>query len=130
DLLRQNSQQPDEPSETRLEHLVMMIEEAVHGEEMLVPEDLLEFATYLSINDRHLRKKAIDLFKQRLKPSDVVLMSGQRDRGQIRSKLGEMHRPISGDLIVDVICDVLSAMGDEEEQDTYNIIQLLGITGQ
>ncbi|ETO20009.1 hypothetical protein RFI_17211 [Reticulomyxa filosa] len=131
ELFRQNVAQPEEQSETRLEHLINNIEDAIHGDDLLVPEDLLEFATYLSSDDRQLRRKAIESFADRFKPGAISLLhsdgGNHAGKGHICSKLGEMRRPINGDLIIDVICDVISA--DEGQRKMQDLIQLLAVTG-
>ncbi|ETO22054.1 hypothetical protein RFI_15149, partial [Reticulomyxa filosa] len=128
ELLWQNNLM-DELSEDRLEDLMSNIEGAICGEDVLIPEDLLEFGMYLSSNESTLQQKAIELFKQNFKarPDDKD-DDDSNGRGYIRSKLGEMYRPINGDLIVDIICDAITA--NEGQEQIYDLIQLLGITGQ
>ncbi len=74
-----------EQSEDRLDFVVTNIEDALRGEEILIPEDLLEFGTYLAAADKDLREKAISMYRERF-------------RQPSRSRTGVLKRPICGDM--------------------------------
>ena len=106
----------DDHTEVRLEVLFQNLEDALRGDDMLIPEDILEYATYLMSENNNLRKKAFDLWHERLKQNVNV------------SKFGELRRPCNGDLLIDAFCDLI--INHDNSNETTKLIELLAITGR
>lgn len=108
----------NDQNEARLQFLLNNLEDAIHGQEILIPEDIIEYCTYLASDDSSLASKAFEEYIIRFEDKAVI------------SAIGELKRPIIGDLLIDAFSDLIISCSNIDHKKRFQLMKLLSITSR
>ena len=120
----------EEQSLDRLDFLLTSIESGIRGQDILISEDVIEFTTYLSSENTQFFETAIQSFIDKFE-----------NKFETISKIGQLHRPHIGDLLIDSLSDLVVTFCEQMnrnymtnnqllEERCLSIIKLISITSR